>query len=168
MEDLDHVFFSSSMNQVWSSESERSAFRERWVGSYLTYDKDETFLAKTTDGRVVGYLVGSLRDPAVDPIRADLAYFQAFAPLTKVYPAHFHINVASQHRSAGLGARLVEAFAAHARLMGSPGVHIVTGKGMRNVSFYERSGFATLAEAPWKSGAVVMLGRRLSEDDVQP
>lgn len=40
-------------------------------------------------------------------------------------------------------------------------MHVVTGKGMRNVGFYERNGFAPLAEAEWNGKVVVMLGRAL-------
>ena len=55
-----------------------------------------------------------------------------------------------------------EAFAAPERAKGSPGMHVVTGQGMRNVGFYRRNGFEEIAEAPWNGQTVVMLGRRLS------
>lgn len=160
--ELDDIFFSASSTQQFASEQARSEFRERWLGSYLSSDKDDTFVAVTGTGRIVGYLVGSLRDPAHDPRHAALGYFTAFAPMTGRYPAHLHINVASQYRSAGVGARLIEAFAAHAASRGAPGMHVVTGKGMRNVGFYLRNGFALVGEAGWNGRTVVMLARSLS------
>ena len=156
---LDTIFYAASGTQTFPSDSARAAFRERWLGSYLTYEPSEAFLAIDRDGSVAGYLVGALRDPVLDQRHADLGYFQDFAHVTPRYPAHLHVNVASQYRSAGLGARLVEAFAAHAQARGAPGVHVVTGQGMRNVGFYLRNGFVEVAEAPWNGRTVVMLGR---------
>ena len=112
-------------------------------------------------GDVCGYLVGSLRDPAPRPEFNQLAYFADFAGLTIHYPAHLHINVANGLRSQGVGARLIEAFAQHAAAAGAPGMHIVTGAGMRNVGFYLRNGFDEVGRAPYKNGTVVMLGRKL-------
>lgn len=160
--DLDFIFYGASATQEFASEEARTTFRERWLGSYLTHDVNEAFLALTPAGRVAGYLVGALRDPAHDPRHATLGYFRNFAPWTQAYPAHLHINIAPQHRSAGLGARLIEAFAAHAKARGAPGMHVVTGMGLRNVGFYLRNGFAELTEAPWNGHTVVMLGRKLA------
>ena len=162
LEGLDDIFFSSSGTQSFASPEARAAFRERWLGSYLIENSKECFVAIDSASRPAGYLVGALRDPANDPRLADLTYFQAFKDWTRFFPAHLHINVAAQHRSSGIGARLIEAFAAHACAQRVPGMHVVTGKGMRNVGFYERNGFELLAEAPWKSGTVVMLGRSLA------
>ncbi len=56
---------------------------------------------------------------------------------------------------------MVEAFAAHAKAHGCPGIHVVTGAGMRNVGFYVRNGFEPIAEAPWNGRQVMLLGRKL-------
>lgn len=158
---LDSIFFEASGTQVFASPEAKAAFRDGWFGSYLTLNAGETFLAIDRAGAVVGYVVGALQDPASDSRYADLGYFRDFAHLTRLYPAHLHMNVAPQHRSAGLGARLIQAFASHAASAGCPGLHVVTGAGLRNVGFYLRNGFEPLAEAPWKSAAVVLLGRKL-------
>ncbi len=159
--DLDDIFFSSSGTSAFSSDAEKAAFRDRWLGSYLTVNPDETFIATSADGRGIGYLVGALDDPAPDPRHAGLGYFSHFAPLTALYPAHLHINVAAQYRSAGIGARLIQAFLEHAGRRGIAGVHVVTGEGMRNVGFYARLGFARMAAASWNGHMVVMLARRI-------
>ena len=65
----------------------------------------------------------------------------------KRFPAHLHINLAAAFRSQGIGAQLIEAFAGHAKRAGAPGMHAVTGKGMRNVRFYIRCGFTERATA---------------------
>ncbi len=158
---LDAIFYEASGTQVFATPQARSAFRERWLGSYLGRCSNNIFIAFDGTGNVAGYVVGALDDPAKNSEYAELGYFQDFAHWTALYPAHLHINVASQHRSMGLGARLVEAFANHAAAAGCPGVHVVTGAGLRNVGFYLRNGFEALAEAPWNGKTVVMLGRKL-------
>ena len=98
-------------------------------------------------------------DPALDPRHSDLGYFHEFRHITARYPAHLHINMAPEHRSSGLGSRLLAAFIDHVRAEGVPGLHIVTGAGMRNIGFYARNGFSIMAETPWRSGAVVIMAR---------
>ena len=71
------------------------------------------------------------------------------------------MNCATSWRSKGVGAALVERFCGDAAAAGSPGVHIVTGQGMRNVRFYERLGFAYQGRALYNGTTVVLLGREL-------
>ena len=167
---IDRIFFAASNTRTFASEAERTAFRERWLGRYLEHDPSLVHLAMDRSGHlagpvtgpVAGYLVGSLDDPAQNPRFADIGYFQALAEFTREYPAQIHVNVDAAWREAGIGARLIEAFADVAREAGTPGMHVVTGKGMRNVRFYERAGFSQLACLAWNKGEIVMLGRRLS------
>ncbi len=159
--ELDAIFHEASAQRVFASPEARAAFRDLWLGRYLTHDEQETFVAIDEAGRIAGYVVGSLEDPAGQPRYATLGYFEQFAPLTRIYPAHLHINVASQHRSRGIGALLLAAFIGHITAKAAPGVHVVTGQGMRNVGFYLANGFQQLAAAPWNGRTVVMLGRKL-------
>lgn len=170
---LDSVFFEASATKTFPDATARAAFRLRWLGNYLIHHPNEAFLALRRDeplaarpagyvaGCVAGYLVGALDDPASDPRQADLTYFQQLAAHTRLFPAHLHVNLAAQYRSHGVGSRLLEAFCAHATAQGSPGVHVVTGQGLRNVGFYTRNGFAPVGEAIWNGRTLVMLGRRL-------
>lgn len=158
---LDAIFFEASATKSFASAGARAAFRQKWLGDYLNLNPNETFLAFSPTAELVGYLVGALEDPAGDPRYAELGYFGDFAHLTCQFPAHLHINVASQHRSFGIGARLVDAFVAYAASQGAPGVHICTGLGARNIRFYESNGFVELFQSPWNGRTIVMLGRRL-------
>lgn len=159
---IDRIFFVSSSVQSFPGDDERAAFRDRWLGRYLRHDPRWAYVALDREERVAGYVIGAVDDPARVERFADIPYFQPWAHLTAEFPAHLHINVAPEWRSAGVGSRLVEAFAADARAAGVPGVHVVTGEGMRNVGFYLRNGFehlATLEQAGKRP--VVFLGRRL-------
>lgn len=159
---IDAIFFEASSVQSFADEPTRRAFRWRWLGRYLAEEPENAFVAVRDDGGIVGYLVGSLADPAARAEFSELVYFKDFADHTAVYPAHLHINVAPAWRSAGIGAALVAAFATHAGRCGAGGMHVVTGAGMRNVRFYERLGFAVVGEAAYKGGTVVMLGAKLA------
>jgi GNAT superfamily N-acetyltransferase len=160
---IDAVFFEAS-GRSFSSAPERAAFRQRWLGRYLEGGTDILLLALDPKDAVVGYLVGVLRDPAEQERFADIGYFRgAFRELCRRYPAHLHVNLAPAFRNRGLGARLIEAFAARAAAAGAQGVHVVTARSARNVRFYLRCGFAELGASPWNGREVVFLARALGE-----
>jgi len=141
--------------------AERDAFRERWLGRYL--EGGDVVLVALADGAgVVGYLVGAVINPSAEARFADIDYFRTdFAELTRRFPAHLHINLDAAFRSQGIGAALIEAFAARAKRAGAAGMHAITGRGLRNVGFYVRCGFSERAAAVWNGREIVFLGREL-------
>ena len=156
------IFFEAS-GRKFTPGPEREAYRERWLGRYLQCGTDVVLLAKDAGQTVAGYLVGALEDPSEQRRFDDVPYFRhEFRDLCRRYPAHLHINIAPAFRSSGLGAQLIEAFAAHAREAGAPGMHVVTGKEARNVTFYARCGFSELGTAVWNDGSIVFLGKSLA------
>jgi GNAT superfamily N-acetyltransferase len=161
--ELDAIFFEASATKSFAGEAERAAFRERWLGRYLAHYPDQAYLALAPDGAVAGYLVGSFDDPARTPLFADIAYFKSFAALTADYPAQLHVNLAPLWRGQGIGARLVEEFAEAARRAGAKGVHVVTGRGMRNVGFYLANGFREAGALASNGREIVFLARSLKE-----
>ena len=107
---------------------------------------------------VVGYLVGCHVNPATSERFAKLGYFQTFADACARYPAHLHLNLTAAARGAGIGARLIDAFAADTRSAGLPGLHVVTSASARNVAFYRRIGFTEIARTERNDAAIVFLG----------
>jgi ribosomal protein S18 acetylase RimI-like enzyme len=158
---LDDIFFEASAKKSFASEAERTAFRERWLGRYLTHAPQWAYVARDGDGTLAGYLVGAIDDPRKSGRYGDVSYFLDFADLTESYPAHLHVNLAAQYRNQGIGGKLIEAFAADAARGGAAGMHVVTGAGSRNVHFYERNGFRELGRATFNAHEVVFLGRKL-------
>ena len=155
------IFWQTSA-RTFAPGPERDAFRERWLGRYMRGGSDVVLLALAGNDTVAGYLVGALENPAEQARFADIGYFRtAFAHLTRRFPAHLHINLAADFRSRGIGAQLIEAFAARAKRPGALGMHAVTGKGMRNVGFYTRCGFVERATALWNGREIAFLGREL-------
>lgn len=161
MADLDGIFFEASATRSFESLSAQEAFRERWLGRYLTHD-DSWFYVAFAGTRAAGYLAGCLDDPALTGRFKDIWYFAELADLTRSYPAHLHVNLDPEFRSAGVGSRLIEGFAADAAAAGVAGVHVVTGAKSRNRSFYGRNGFVPLRELSRGAQDIVFLGRRLT------
>jgi GNAT superfamily N-acetyltransferase len=163
LDQIDRIFFEASGTKDFSSSHARAAFHERWLGRYLAQDVEHAFLAITPSPRddVAGYLVGSLADPACQQRFDDLGYLRELATFTARYPAHLHVNLAPEWRGKGFGRALVEAFCLHAARAGAPGVHVFTGRGMRNVGFYESAGFGEVAAVTWNEREIVMLARDL-------
>jgi GNAT superfamily N-acetyltransferase len=159
---IDAIFFEASATQSFASAAACATFRERWLGRYLDHFPNEVHLACGADEQVVGYLVGCHDDPARSKHFADVSYFAEFAALTQRFPAHLHINLRPAFRSRGIGGKLIEAFASHAAAAGVPGMHVVTGEGARNVSFYLRCGFEPLGSTEWQRKLLAFLGRRLA------
>lgn len=163
MPEIDAVFFESSAMKSFGSEAERTAFRERWLGRYLTHYPAQAYAALCEDGTIAGYLVGSLDDPARTPLFSDIAYFQGFAALTARFPAQLHVNLAPEWRGQGIGARLVAAFVEDAGRLGATGVHVVTSRGMRNVGFYLANGFHEAGSLAVNGRDLLFLARSLKE-----
>ena len=159
---LEVVFFEASGTKSFAGKADRQAFRERWLGRYLEYDPQWAYLAFDANGKLAGYLIGSLEDPARTPRFREIGYFKEFAALTVAYPAHLHVNLTPAYRNLGIGAKLIDTFAADAARAGAKGVHVVTGGDARNIGFYVRNGFRELGRAKSNTNVVVFLGRRLS------
>lgn len=159
-DDLDHVFFEASAKQDFASDQERAEFRERWLGRYLGDDARHGLAAiseeRSMRPKLIGYVVGSVENPATSKRFVDIPYFKEFAQLCARYPAHLHINLDAAHRSGGIGGRLIEAFCAQVQSDASKpmGVHVVTSATSRNLGFYNRHGFLERARCSCPSLAV--------------
>jgi GNAT superfamily N-acetyltransferase len=155
-EQLDSIFFEASGTKTFADDAARAAFRERWFGRYLAHHPQWAYVAITPDGTLAGYLVGALDEESG---------FEDFASVAAEFPAHLHVNLAPQFRSRGIGADLIEAFAADASCAGAKGMHVVTSADARNVRFYERVGFQPRASTLVNDHELVFLGRRLDRPE---
>ena len=154
LEQLDAIFFEASATKTFVDPEARAAFRERWFARYLAQYPQWAYVAIAGDGRVAGYLIGALDEGSG---------FEDFAPAAADFPAHLHVNLAPQFRNRGIGAILIEAFAADAHRAGAVGIHVVTSADARNVRFYEREGFRERARTSVNGRELVFLGRSLAD-----
>jgi len=159
---LDPIFFEASLTKSFTDANARAAFRERWLGRFLDLWPELAHIAIGPEGTPVGYIVGTHVDASRDERFSDIGFYRHLAHLTSGYPAHLHINLASEARNRGVGSRLIGAFEEDARNAGLPGLHLVTGRDSKNRSFYARNGYTPLIEMDWGGTPIVMLGKRLA------
>ncbi len=156
---LDAIFFEASGTKSFASNEARAAFRERWLSRYFIQHPRWAYLALTSSGTLVGYLVGAINEATG---------FEDFAGVAQQFPAHLHVNLAPHYRSRGIGAQLIEAFAVDAARAGAIGMHVVTSVDARNVLFYERIGFSERARTTVNGRELAFLGRVLHADGADP
>jgi GNAT superfamily N-acetyltransferase len=156
---LNEIFFEASATKTFGSDAARAAFHDLWLGAYLRETPELAYVAMAQAGDVLGYVIGSHRDPARSARAGTLTYFADFASLTARFPAELHINLAGSARGQGIGSKLISAFIHDAAHAGVPGVHVVTGAASRNVSFYTRNGFEQRASTLYKGAELLLLAR---------
>ena len=161
---VENIFSATSRIQIFADEQARNSFKARWLDRYLNHYIDSFFIARSDDGWLIGYPAGCLENPMLNPLFNDLGYYKAFAPFCASYLCHLHINIAADYRNHGIGAALIEAFAAQASTVRAPGMHIVTNEGARNIRFYERNNFRILSTTYSNGARVVFMGRQLSQN----
>lgn len=159
--EIEQVFFAASNTQTFADDVTKATFRQRWLGRYLENDVEYVHIAVDNAQHVLGYLVGCVDDPAITPRFSDIGYFDVFAPLTRLFPAHLHVNLTKRARGSGTGGRLVDAFCDQLRALKIGGVHVVTSQGARNVAFYQRLGFEERGQHAVNGNVVVLLGRQV-------
>jgi len=165
MADLDRIFFESSATRYFADDGERAAFRERWLGRYLSLFPNEAFVALGAGG-AVGYLVGCLDSAGAAQLFADIGYYARFETEYASYPAHLHVNVADGWRGAGIGGSLIEAFAGHCAAHSIKGLHAVTAQASQAASFYAARGFNPVRLLQWQGRLLVLYGRSAAHKPV--
>ena len=158
---LTEIFFESSSRTGFSSPEERQSFLERWTGFYLSRYPEDVWLWRDADGGFAGYLTGCRDSAAAEPLYRAVPGYALFEDCFQAFPAHLHVNCRDGRRGAGIGARLVEHFAAACRADGLAGVHIVTAPAARNVGFYQRTGFTERVLRDFGGRPLLLMGRRL-------
>lgn len=137
LEALEAIFFASALRRRFTDDAERRAFLETWTGWYVREAPEDVLFWVDADGSVAGYLTGCRDSAGAAALFDTILGYGVFADRFTRFPAHLHVNVRPERRDAGIGARLIDAFA---RDCGT-GLHIVTGTGARNACFYRRNGF---------------------------
>ena len=166
-----------------------TSFADIWTSYYTDREPASAFVADI-EGRVVGFLVGcvdSVHAPtAEDAIRRAVIRRALFlrpgtagflwravrdarstpAPPAEVpdprWPSHLHINLLPEARRGGVGTRLVQAWFARLRGLGSPGCQLTTmAENARAIAFFERNGFRRHGEAVLLPGMRLRSGERM-------
>lgn len=170
---LERIFFASSLRKNFADAAARAAFLATWTGWYLREAPQDVFCARDpASGAWTGYLTGCRDSAGAGGLFAAVPFYDRFADLFDAFPAHLHVNIDENRRNQGIGAALIEAFAAECGAeagqtendgdesngAGCAGLHVVTGTAARNRAFYRRCGFTYEVER----GGLLFMGRRRS------
>ncbi len=98
---IDGIFFEASATKTFASDEARLAFRERWLGRYLTHFPQHAFLASHPPGPCAAMSSAASRIRRGSSCSAISRISAPFRTLTSQYPAQLHINIASDWRSQG-------------------------------------------------------------------
>lgn len=159
-EALSDIFFATSTRKDFVSLAEKEAFQHRWLDRYFYRYRSVCFYARDAARRPLGYVVGCPIDPRAVPCFSDVPYFPAFTDLLDAYPAHLHVNVASERQGEGIGRVLMARAVEACRAEGASGVHVVTAADAPNLGFYAKCGFREVARRTPSARQLVMLGVR--------
>lgn len=161
LEALTAIFFESSPRTAFTSSQERQNFLERWTDFYLSHYPEDVWLWREDDGSFAGYVTGCRDSAGAEPLYQAVPGYAVFEDCFGAFPAHLHVNCRSDRQGRGIGARLVDRFAAECREEGLAGVHIVTAPTARNVGFYQRTGFTEQVLRDFSGRPLLFMGRRL-------
>ena len=152
---LERIFFASSLRRTFADNAARAAFFATWTGWYVRRAPQDVLLWRdphdfSDDGPDdgpddcgwAGYLTGCRDSAGAAELFRTIPLYDRFSDLFAAFPAHLHVNVDETRRGLGIGAALVAAFVQDCRT----GVHVVTGAGARNRTFYLRCGFSQEVE----------------------
>lgn len=169
---LERIFFAGSLRQSFPDAAARAAFFAVWTGWYINQAPQDVYLWRASpaaekdaaekdaagkqggernEGAWAGYLTGCRDSAGAAGLFQTIPLYDRFADQFATFPAHLHVNIDDAHRNRGIGAALIDAFAADCRT----GLHVVTGAAARNRSFYRRCGFATEIDR----GGLLFMGR---------
>ena len=160
---LDVLFFATSNTQDFTSAEEKTAFRETWLGRYMSDYPEHFYLAMSDSEELMGYLAGAPDNPAQTPLFSDIEYFKLFEGECALYPAQLHINISPSARGMGVGRALIDSYTTQCAEDGIAGCHVVTRVGADNIGFYRACGFVEVARARWdeRDRTLVFLGKQL-------
>jgi ribosomal protein S18 acetylase RimI-like enzyme len=114
-------------------------FSEVYFNYYLS--SNSLFLVAINEGNVMGYICGSLNSNSCSFLFENLKHYSYFKEFYSQYPAHLHINCHPDAQGKGVGSELIQEYCSELLVKGVKGVHLITAKNARNVSFYLRNGF---------------------------
>jgi ribosomal protein S18 acetylase RimI-like enzyme len=154
-ETLKKIFWLNTSAQI-SSEM-KAEFEIKYLTYYLSNYADFSLVAVDVEDNVLGYIIGAPDTLGDLFFLKNFSYLQSFTHLMGQFPAHLHINLAQSSQGLGLGSILIQHFCDGLANKVISGVHLITNKDARNVSFYQKNNFKLIAQA----GQLVMLGKIL-------
>lgn len=156
------IFWETAQRSDFADAAERQRYERMYFGYYWE-EAPDLFLLAFRAGALLGYCCAVADTRRCAELYTLAPYLGAFEHLYDRFPSHLHINLTAGSRGLGLGGRLIgrleEILAADP--YNSPGLHLITGAGARNVSFYRRNGF-TYEERAGENDGMLFMGKTVA------
>ena len=161
---IEEVFFLCSSRTDFKNQKEKGEFLEKWTGYYWKSEISNIYIAlNKKDQNVLGYLMGCPNScQALDFYSDKNKSYAVFEDLFTKFPAHLHINCHPVSQGMGVGQLLIQKFFHDLKFQNVQGVHIITSKEARNVSFYQRMGMDYSELRTWKGHELYFMGKTLA------
>lgn len=162
-ENMRKICFETSSG--FDSDRGKQALYAMYCDYYVLEEPDTCFVAANDNDEAIGYVIC-----APDQERYNKIFHQKYDPIvkkasfsrwlmhrlgnmmskkvSKLYPAHLHIDILPEGQRQGLGHRLVDALILDLKQKGVKGVYLVCGAGNeKGVNFYRKYGFKEFSNA---------------------
>lgn len=153
--EIREIFWVTSGKSLFESDLEKKKFEYKYLGYYFENARELFLIYK--EKNVLGYIC-SVQDITKHPFLLNSSdYHKYFQSHYDKYPSELHINMHPKSQGMGLGSKLINALLL--KLSGSTihGSFLITDSSSRNVNFYEKNGYITVAG----HNNIVMLGKTL-------
>ena len=168
LEQVRRIFFETSAVQVFSSEGIRKNFEWKYLGWYFETQRHLFFVAEETSplqggskSEILGYIACCPDTKGAADLLGLNPSLEIFRDLYDQYPAHLHINLATEARGKGLGSKLILHLEGELRRQNTTGLHLLTSPNARNRSFYSKNGFSMEVERRYNEAALLFMGKKL-------
>jgi len=158
--EMKDIFFKTSIKKDFQTPLQKEKYYNIWLGCYLDYYPEFTFLA-VSDRRCVGYITGVSDSALEDHLFRINPIYDFYSELYHKYPAHLHMNCHPGFQSKGIGSMLIESFIDVLLQMNISGVHIITAQNARNVTFYRKMGFSFQRPRTFQGNELLFMARSL-------
>ena len=154
------IFFESSTRKAFKNDIDKAEFQWKYLDFYQEYFSDYFFVAHK-DENVLGYIAGSPITNGLNDLWKCLPHLELFHDLYEAYPAHLHINLGAMSRGLGVGSELLKKLEFQLKDDGISGIHLITSKDARNVTFYLKNNYTYQVERSYQSHPLLFMAKSL-------
>lgn len=154
---LEEIFW-KTVESPPSDEKKRTEILNKYFENY--FENNLPVFYATSGDEVLGYILGDLKTNESYYLKT-FPYYENLKSEIQNYPAHLHINCDPSSQGRGVGSLLLAHFENFCAQNDAQGIHLITSKEARNVSFYLKNSYQVLTPFDYKGVSLLFLAKRL-------
>lgn len=154
---LEEIFWKTVLNPP-SDKKRREELSDKYFHHYL--NNNLPIFYATSGDEVLGYILGDLKTDKSHYLKT-FPYYESLKSEIQNYPAHLHINCDPGAQGRGVGSLLLAHFENFCAQNGAQGIHLITSKEARNVSFYLKNSYQVLTPFDYRGVSLLFLAKKL-------